>query len=72
MTKPAIAAAFASCINLGDYLRTTEFYLGFLPEKPLEGMDLESVRIHLIDARGALGEIALHLAELHAEAEAVK
>lgn len=62
----AVRAAFAASINLGEYLRNAEFCLGLLPEKPMSGMDLEAARVHLIDVRGALGQIALHLAEIHA------
>jgi hypothetical protein len=62
--KELIEAAFKSAVNLGDYLRNAEFHLGFNAEKPLDGIDLESARVHLMDVRGALGEIALRLADL--------
>lgn len=66
--KQLIEGAFRSAVKLGDYLRNAEFYLGFTAEKPLDGIDLESVRVHLMDVRGALGEIALRLADM-AQAE---
>lgn len=48
--------------NALEYIRTVEFYLGYLPEKPRR-YDDDAVRINLEDAREALGELALALAE---------
>jgi hypothetical protein len=66
--KELIESAFKSAVNLGEYLRNAEFQLGFSAEKPRVGLevvlDLESARVHLMDVRGALGEIALRLADL--------
>lgn len=66
-TTEPVREAFAAAINLGHFLREVEFLLGLLPEKPRERrIDFEAVQVQLIDARGALGQISLHLAEIHA------
>lgn len=64
--KQTIEAAFKSAVNLGEYLKNAEFHLGLMPEKPADGIDLESAGVHLQDVRGALGQIALRLADLAA------
>ncbi len=46
-----------------EHIRVVEFYLGFQPEKPRDGIDWEAVRLQLGDARAVLGAIALGLAE---------
>ncbi|MGW9345878.1 hypothetical protein ACWGR3_30515 [Streptomyces albidoflavus] len=66
--KALIESAFKSAVNLGEYLKNAEFHLGLMPAKPLDGVDLDSARTHLQDVRGALGQIALRLADL-AQAE---
>lgn len=44
-------------------IRTVEFSLGLLPEKPRDGIDFEVVQMQLNDARARLGEVALALTE---------
>lgn len=47
-----------------ENIRRAEFYLGYLPEKPLrDGIDHESVQVQLMDARIVLGALALAIAE---------
>jgi hypothetical protein len=48
-----------------EHIRSAEFYLGYLPEKPvgLVGIDHEAVQVQLQDARMVLGALALVLAE---------
>lgn len=48
-----------------DHIRTVEFYLGYLPEKPRTGWveNDESVRMQLADARAVLGDLANALAD---------
>lgn len=64
--KQLIEAAFQACIELGHRLKSAEFHLGFMPEKPLGGLDLESAQVHLQDVRASLGVIALRLADMAA------
>lgn len=50
-----------------DHIRTVEFQLGFLPEKPAASgvldIDFDGVRCQLQDAREVLGMLALALAD---------
>jgi hypothetical protein len=47
-----------------EHIRKAEFYLGYLPEKPLrDGIDHEAVQVQLMDARIVLGALALAIAE---------
>lgn len=67
-----IENAFGAAKALGCYLRNAEFYLGFHPEKPPLGpIDMESVRTHLGDVRGALSVLALALADMAAEESSI-
>ena len=45
-----------------EHIRTAEFYLGYLPEKP-QAYDDEAVRMQLDDARAVLGALANALAD---------
>jgi hypothetical protein len=47
-----------------ENIRTAEFYLGYLPEKPnTRGIDHEAVQTQLQDARMLLGTLALAISE---------
>lgn len=50
-----------------DHIRTVEFQLGFLPEKPAASgvldIDFDGVRCQLQDAREVLGLLALTIAD---------
>lgn len=46
-----------------DHIRTVEFALGLLPEKPRGQIDFEVVQMQLNDARAVLGALALAIAE---------
>lgn len=52
-----------------EFIRKAEFYLGYLPEKPLrDGIDHEAVQLQLQDARLVLGSLALAIADEAADA----
>ncbi|WP_449408377.1 hypothetical protein [Microbacterium maritypicum] len=44
-------------------LHQIEFYLGYLPEKPRDGVDHEALQVQLQDARAAIGQLALTLSD---------